>query len=121
METRHLGDGVYASFDGYYVELELLAQEPTLPITRIMLEPMVWKNLIDFVKEAEAEAEAVTKELMWWGYFHTSGDIQVKRWFNDPLDIREAMESPFVKRVVAAFPADTREEAIAYMEKIRGS
>ena len=35
---RYLGDGVYASFDGYHVWLDLRAQDST---TRIALEPAV--------------------------------------------------------------------------------
>jgi hypothetical protein len=38
MEDRYLGDGVYASFDGYHVVLDLRGQDNT---TKIALEPSV--------------------------------------------------------------------------------
>ena len=37
----YLGDGVYASFDGDRFTLDLRGQEPTMPITKIVLEPAV--------------------------------------------------------------------------------
>jgi hypothetical protein len=37
-EDRYLGDGVYASFDGYHIRLDLRAQDN---FTRIGLEPEV--------------------------------------------------------------------------------
>ena len=36
---RYIGDGVYAKFDGFGIMLDLRAQAPTLPITKILLEP----------------------------------------------------------------------------------
>ncbi len=39
---RYLGDGVYASFDGYHVVLDLRGQDST---TRIALEPAVFSAL----------------------------------------------------------------------------
>lgn len=48
--------------------------------------------------------------LQWWGYRHTSGTIQLKRFFSD-RDLDEAYESPFCKTVVDPFPAASREEA----------
>jgi hypothetical protein len=41
---RYLGDGVYASFDGWSIWLDLRAQGPE----RICLEPEVLANLIEF-------------------------------------------------------------------------
>jgi hypothetical protein len=38
MEDRYLGDGVYASFDGYHVILDLRAQ---FPPQKIALDPSV--------------------------------------------------------------------------------
>ena len=38
---RYLGDGVYASFDGYHIILDLRGQDST---TRIALEPEVIDN-----------------------------------------------------------------------------
>jgi len=47
----------------------------------------------------------------WWGYLHTSGTYQAKRYF-EPLDIEEAEESPFCKKVVGPFDASNRDEAL---------
>lgn len=47
----------------------------------------------------------------WWGYLHTSGTIQVKRYFGK-MDIAEAIESPFCAEVFMPFEADGRDEAI---------
>lgn len=52
----------------------------------------------------------------WWGYRHTSGTLQAKRYF-EHLDIQEAEESPFCAKVIGPFEADTREEALAIVEK----
>jgi len=51
------------------------------------------------------------EEIKWWGYVHTNGSIQVKRYF-EPLDIQEAHESPFVKQVFGPWLCTSREEAI---------
>ena len=42
IEDRYLGDGVYASYDGYHFVLDLRAQDST---TRIALEPAVLNEL----------------------------------------------------------------------------
>ena len=47
----------------------------------------------------------------WWGYLHTNGSYQVKRYF-DKRDIDKALESPFVISVSGAFNAENREEAL---------
>jgi len=47
----------------------------------------------------------------WWGYLHTSGSIQVKRYFG-ALDIQEANESPFCDIVFGPFDAEDRDNAI---------
>ena len=49
MEDRYLGDGVYASFDGYHVWLDLRAQNDT----KIALESAVLVALIKYAKEAK--------------------------------------------------------------------
>ena len=49
--------------------------------------------------------------LKWWGYIHTNGSIQVKRYFGDPMDLAEARESPFVHKVFGPFDASSRHEA----------
>lgn len=53
---------------------------------------------------------------LWWGYKHTSGTYQAKRYF-DPLDTQEARESPFCAMVVGPFEAKDREEALKIVEK----
>lgn len=53
-------------------------------------------------------------KLLWWGYLHTAGTIQVKRYF-DHLDIEEANESPFCDIVIGPFEAFDRDDAIKYM------
>jgi hypothetical protein len=51
--------------------------------------------------------------LMWWGYLHQNGTIQVKRWFGDHKEYTEdCYGNEFVQQVVTPFPANTREEAI---------
>ncbi len=45
IEDRYLGDGVYASFDGYHIILDLRAQDST---TRIALEPEVMHELVRY-------------------------------------------------------------------------
>ena len=52
----------------------------------------------------------------WWGYRHSNGSIQAKRWFGDELDLTEAAESPFVQRVSRPFQADNREQALELLE-----
>ena len=44
----YLGDGVYASFDGYQIWLDTRAQEP---VNRIALEPAVYQRLIQYVAD----------------------------------------------------------------------
>ncbi len=48
METRYIGDGVYASFDGCGVILDLRGQDNT---TKIYLEYEVLKELEAYAKE----------------------------------------------------------------------
>jgi len=56
--TEYIGDGVYASYDGYNITLDLRAQAATLPITKIVLEPPVFARLIDFqVRVTTKEAQ----------------------------------------------------------------
>jgi hypothetical protein len=54
---------------------------------------------------------------LWWGYKHTSGTYQAKRYF-DALDISEAEESPFCEEVVGPFEARDREEALKKVEDL---
>ncbi len=50
IQDRYLGDGVYASFDGYQIILDLRAQDNT---TKIALEPPVMGALFEFQKYIE--------------------------------------------------------------------
>ncbi|MHA2047734.1 MAG: hypothetical protein ACW99G_23370 [Candidatus Thorarchaeota archaeon] len=45
MDDIYLGDGVYASFDGFGIVLDLRGQDNT---TRIVLEPQVFEALIEY-------------------------------------------------------------------------
>lgn len=55
----------------------------------------------------------MSNKIMWWGYLHQNGTIQVKRWFGDHKDYTEDCEgNEFVQRVVKPFAANTREEAV---------
>lgn len=53
MKDDYLGDGVYASFDGYHIILDLRAQGSD----RIALEPPVMDALIRFRQRCAAEVE----------------------------------------------------------------
>lgn len=49
----------------------------------------------------------------WWGYLHSSGSVQLKRWFGDHKDYTEDCEgNDFVQQVVRPFAAETREKAM---------
>lgn len=54
---------------------------------------------------------------IWWGYRHTNGHIQTKRYF-EPLDISEAKESPFCAKVSEPFEATGREDALKQLETL---
>ncbi len=45
-DETYLGDGVYASFDGYQIWLDTRAQ---YPVNRIALEPSVYAALTNYV------------------------------------------------------------------------
>lgn len=51
--------------------------------------------------------------MQWWGYLHTSGTVQLKRYHPQfgPDDMDDAFSSPFCARVVGPFNADSREQA----------
>ena len=53
----------------------------------------------------------------WWGYRHTSGSLQAKRYMG-PLDVKEAQESPFCAAVVGPFWASDREDALKIVERM---
>ena len=53
---------------------------------------------------------------LWWGYKHVSGTFQAKRYF-DKRDTDEAEQSPCCEQVVYPFEAESRDEALDYIEK----
>lgn len=57
-----------------------------------------------------------TTKILWWGYKHTNGHYQAKRYFG-ALDIQEANESPFCTAVRGPFEADGRNDAIDILKK----
>ncbi len=57
---RYLGDGVYASFDGYQIWLDTRAQ---FPVNRIALEPSVYQALIKYVGHLREEVNKAEGEL----------------------------------------------------------
>ena len=55
---------------------------------------------------------------MWWGYLHSNGTVQLKRWFGDHKDYTEdCYDNPFVVNVVSPFEAESREKAIEIINK----
>jgi len=56
------------------------------------------------------------KKLAWWGYKHTNGSLQVKRFFSIE-DIFEAQESPFCAIIVQNILAKDRDEALKILEE----
>lgn len=55
----------------------------------------------------------------YWGYLHSNGTIQCKRWFVDVKDYTEDCENnPFVAKVVPPFWAADREAAIVHLENL---
>jgi len=56
--------------------------------------------------------------MLWWGYIHINGSIQVKRFF-DHGDINEANESDFVERTFGPFDAVDRDDAIDHLTKLQ--
>ncbi len=61
----------------------------------------------------------MTAELFyWWGYLHSSGTIQVKRWHGDVCDYTtDCEDNPFVVRVVPPFIAGDKKEATDYITR----
>lgn len=52
-------------------------------------------------------------KIMWWGYLHRDGCIQVKRWFGDHRDYTEDCEgNKFMIQIVPPFEAESREQAL---------
>jgi len=55
VEDRYLGDGVYASFDGYQVKLDLRGEDTT---TQIFLDPYAMESLEIFIKDMRSQQNA---------------------------------------------------------------
>ena len=53
----------------------------------------------------------------WWGYLHTDGSLQVKRYFG-PENIMEALGSPFVDAVAGPWECNGKEAAIEKLKKV---
>lgn len=56
------------------------------------------------------------EKFMWWGYKHTSGTYQAKRYF-DQRDIQDAKESPFCAKIIHPFEASGRDEALKIIQE----
>lgn len=60
----------------------------------------------------------ISDKVMWWGYLHQNGTVQLKRWFGDKADyIDDCVGNPFVLKVVEPFEADGYTEAMAHLTK----
>jgi len=63
----------------------------------------------------------MANEMMWWGYLHSNGSLQVKRWFGDRKDyLDDCRGNDFVQRVASPFVATSREEAIKILQERLG-
>ena len=47
----------------------------------------------------------------WWGYLLADGSMHTRRYFDDPKDIAEAVESDFVEFIVEPFKSHSKENA----------
>ena len=53
----------------------------------------------------------------YWGYLHSNGSVQVKRWFGDVKDYTtDCNNNEFVVRVVPPFTAESKERARYFVE-----
>ena len=57
--------------------------------------------------------------IKWWGYMHTNGKVQIKRYFSK-LDLDEAHESPFCHLISDVVEANDRNEAETLIRKELG-
>ncbi len=54
-----------------------------------------------------------SNKIMWWGYLHQNGSIQVKRWFGDHADYTTDCDgNDFIQQVVYPFEAQTYKQAL---------
>ena len=60
---------------------------------------------------------------MWWGYLHSNGTLQLKRWFGDYEDYTtDCIGNPFVKEVAMPFEASDHVEALSILkEKLKNA
>jgi hypothetical protein len=56
-EPQYLGDGVYASFDGYHIWLTTGSHEESDATSKIALEPSVFAALLRYQAAVRAEQE----------------------------------------------------------------
>ena len=55
--------------------------------------------------------------IWWWGYLHSNGQLQLKRWFGDIEDYTGDCENnDFVVKVVKPFMAPDRDYAMRELE-----
>jgi hypothetical protein len=60
-------------------------------------------------------------DLMWWGYLHQNGSIQLKRWWGDHKDYTDdCYDNEFVQRVVKPFKANDQKEAFNILKTCLG-
>lgn len=77
--------------------------------------PRTIEILKEVVRLAMAQEEC--NDIMWWGYLHANGTIQVKRWLGDPKDYTEDCEgNDLVQLVVRPFVAKSQEEAYEFIK-----
>ncbi len=61
----------------------------------------------------------MTNDNQYWGYLHSNGTIQCKRWFGDVRDYTDdCRDNPFVVKVVPPFWAVSREWALIHLDYI---
>ena len=87
-----------------------------------------FEAMLDTIVELESEidklelrtddsySKIVTPKNLWWGYVHTSGIFQAKRYFTT-MDTEEAKDSPFCKVVYGPFEAADRDEALEIVKQ----
>jgi len=60
-------------------------------------------------------------KLMWWGYMHSNGTLQLKRWLGDHADYTtDCYGNPFVLKVAEPFEANTYEKALHILQQKLG-
>ena len=60
----------------------------------------------------------MSDRLQFWGYLHSNGKPQLKRWWGDHKDYTDdCIGNPFVIKVVKPFEAENYEEAMKILMK----